>query len=53
LRYAPGTGVLSRVTDEELPELGEVVSVLIQTGSATTLDGVVTDILEKMVAGRR
>jgi len=53
LRYAPNTGVLSRVTDQEQPELGEVVSVLIQTGSATTLDGVVTDILEKMVAGRR
>jgi hypothetical protein len=45
--------VLSRVTDAELPELGQIVPVLLQTGSAETLDGVVTDILEKMVAGRR
>jgi hypothetical protein len=53
LWYAPRTGVLSRVTNQELPELDEIVPVLIQTGSAATLDGVITDILEKMVAGRR
>jgi hypothetical protein len=45
--------VLSRVTSYELPELDAIVPVLIQTGSAATLDGVITDILEKMVAGRR
>ena len=53
LRYAPGTGVLSRVTDKELPELGEIVPVLLQTGTPQTLDGVITDLLEKMVAGHR
>jgi hypothetical protein len=53
LRYAPGTGALSRVTDKEVPELGEIVPVLLQTTTAQTLDGVITDILEKMVAGRR
>ncbi|MEO5895929.1 MAG: hypothetical protein ABIS06_09530 [Vicinamibacterales bacterium] len=53
LRYSPGTGVLSRVTDKELPELAEIVPVLLQTSTPQTLDGVITDILEKMVAGRR
>jgi len=53
LRYAPVTGVLSRVTNQELPELDQIVPVLMQTGGAATLDGVITDILEKMVAGRR
>jgi hypothetical protein len=53
LRYAPGTGVLSRVTDKELPELAEIVPVLLQTSTPQTLDGVITDMLEKMVAGRR
>ncbi|CAN5873458.1 hypothetical protein BH18ACI5_BH18ACI5_14080 [soil metagenome] len=53
LRYAPGTGVLSRVTEKELPELGEIVPVLLQTSTPQTLDGVITDILERMVAGRR
>lgn len=53
LRYAPGTGVLSRVTEKELPELGEIVPVLLQTSTPQTVDGVITDMLEEMVAGRR
>lgn len=53
LRFAPGTGAVSRATDADVPELHGIIPVLLQTTSAETLDAVIGDILERIVAGRR
>ncbi len=53
LRFAPGTGAVSRATDADVPEMHGIISVLLQTTSAETLDAVIGDILERIVAGRR
>jgi hypothetical protein len=52
LRFAPGTGAVSRLTDAEHPELGTIVSVLLQTANADSLDRVINDVLDRIVAGR-
>ena len=51
LRFDPDTGALSRLTDTEFPELNQIVPVLLQTGTTGTLDGVIVDILDRLVAG--
>jgi hypothetical protein len=53
VRFAPGTGAVSRATDADVPELHGIIPVLLQTTSAETLDAVIGDILERIVAGRR
>jgi hypothetical protein len=52
LRFAPGTGAVSRLTDAEHPELRTIVSVLLQTANADSLDRVISDVLDRIVAGR-
>jgi hypothetical protein len=52
LRFAPDTGAVSRVTDADVPELNEIIPVLLQTTSADALDAVIRDILERIVARR-
>ncbi len=52
LRFAPGTGAVSRLTDAEYPELRTIVSVLLQTANADSLDRVINDVLDRIVAGR-
>jgi hypothetical protein len=51
LRFAPNTGIVSRMTDAAFPQLQEIVPMLLQTSTKETLDGVILDLLEKMVAG--
>ena len=51
LRFAPDTGAVSRLTDTEFPELNQIVPVLLDTGTTDTLDGVILDILDRLVAG--
>jgi hypothetical protein len=52
LHLAPETGAVSRVTDAQVPDLGQIVPVLLQTTTREALDAVIGDILEKIVAGR-
>jgi hypothetical protein len=52
LRFAPGTGEVSRLTDAEHPELRTIVSLLLQTANADSLDRVINDVLDRIVAGR-
>lgn len=51
LRFAPQTGAVSRLTDSDYPELRLIVPELLKTGSKETLDSVILDMLEKLVAG--
>ena len=52
VRFAPETGAVSRLTDAEYPELQTIVPVLLQTANADSLDRVISDVLDRIVAGR-
>jgi hypothetical protein len=51
LHLASETGAVSRVTDVQVPDLGQIVPVLLETTTREALDTVIGDILEKIVAG--
>ena len=52
LRFAPETGAVSRLTDAEYPELRTIVAVLLKTADAESLNRVISDVLDRIVAGR-
>jgi hypothetical protein len=49
LHVAPGTGVVSRLTEIEAPELRTLARVLAETDSWQTLDGALVSLMEKVV----
>ena len=52
VRFAPETGAVSRLTDAEYPELRTIVPMLLETANADSLDRVINDVLDRIVAGR-
>ncbi len=51
LHYAPRDGSLSRVTNRDVPELDAILASMMQTRTVETLDGVILDVLDRIVAG--
>jgi hypothetical protein len=52
LYWDPGTGALSRLTEQEEPFLRPLMTELLETGDIAALDRAIQDTLTKLVAGR-
>lgn len=50
LRFAPGTGEVSRLSDTDNPELRTLISAILQTDTPEALDGAIVNMLERLVA---
>ncbi len=52
LHFAPETGVVSRFTDAEDPDLRTLIPVLLQTDTPEALDAAIVNLLERLAAGK-